>query len=318
MRPGPALFEPGNRNANATELMKRLCCLLLTIGTCTHAQILWYDLNGLSGTTAPAQSGPPSTVTGLTGTPIIRGPGLGASPLANGFSANQWQNPTSANNPGTPSLENAIARGDYFEFSLTVQAGYTVSLSGLDAWMRRSALNAPMNFQWQFSFDAFATAGTPIPVVGAIWTQLGWTNTSFYQYRGRVSGTDPGNVQLYDWVLQDVPGRPNTTTSVGDPIPTIDLSGIAALQNIAGGSTVTFRLYGWGNTSTADSNTVALGRVNGPSLSGVVTVIPEPSIVSLLLLAIGVMGSVRMRPRCTHNRQAAFRALVAGMSPERD
>jgi hypothetical protein len=276
--------------------MKRFCWLIFSLATCACAQtnILWYDLTGLSGTTAPAQSGNPTSVAGLTGTPILRGPGLGPAPLANGFSANRWQGPTSTNNPGSPSLANAIARGDYFEFSIGVDSGYTVSLTGLEVWMRRSALNAPMNFQWQFSLDGFASPGTPIPVVGTIWTQLGVTNTSFYQYLGRTSGTDPGNVQLYDWVLQDVPGRPNTTTSVGDPIPLIDLSGILELQGLSGGTIVTFRLYGWGNDNTVDSNTVALGRVNGPRISGFVSVVPEPSSLALAGLAISIGALVRL------------------------
>jgi hypothetical protein len=33
---------------------------------------------------------------------------------------------------------------------------------------------------------------------------------------------------------------------------------------------VTFRLYGWGNASTADSNTTSFGRVNGPRVRGTV------------------------------------------------
>lgn len=285
-------------NTNKTmqpKFAKSFCCVLLSLATCAQAQILWYDLTGLSGTTAPTQSGLPSTVPGLSGTPIIRGPGLAPSPLANGFSANRWQNPASSYQPGSPSLANAIARGDYFEFSLSVEPGYIASLTGLEAWMRRSALNAAMNFQWQFSLDGFATPGTPIPVVGSIWTDLGVTNTSFYQYLGRTSGTDPGNVQLYDWVLKDIPGRPNTTTSVGDPIPLIDLSGISELQNLSGGTTITFRLYGWGNDSTADSNTVAFGRVNGPRISGMVTVVPEPSFLSLMALGVGLAGLRSLR-----------------------
>jgi hypothetical protein len=32
----------------------------------------------------------------------------------------------------------------------------------------------------------------------------------------------------------------------GDVQPTIDLSGIAALQNVTGGTAITFRLYAWG------------------------------------------------------------------------
>jgi hypothetical protein len=57
-------------------------------------------------------------------------------------------------------------------------------------------------------------------------------------------------------------------SSPGYPIPPIDLSGVAELQAINGPKTVTFRLYGWGNDSTADSNTTALGRLDGPRIRG--------------------------------------------------
>src|SRR5690606_34817833 len=49
-----------------------------------------------------------------------------------------------------------------------------------------------------------------------------------------------------------------------------DLSGVAGLQNIPGDTTVTFGLFAWGNASSADSNTVAFGRVIGPKLDGTV------------------------------------------------
>lgn len=57
-----------------------------------------------------------------------------------------------------------------------------MSSTGLEVWMRRSALNAPMNFQRQFSLDGFASPGTPIRVVGTMWTQLGVRNTLFYTW----------------------------------------------------------------------------------------------------------------------------------------
>src|SRR5690606_12948961 len=92
--------------------------------------------------------------------------------------------------------------------------------------------------------------------------------------------------------VTDVP-----TQAEGNEMPVFDLSGISDLQNIPGGTTVTFRLYGWaggGNTGTASSNTVALGRENpdqvgGPLLTG--SVIVDPNLGDdLPLLIVSEMG----------------------------
>ena len=61
----------------------------------------------------------------------------------------------------------------------------------------------------------------------------------------------------------------------GNPMPPLDLTGIAALQNITAGSAVDFRLYALGDGAGATTNTVALGRNLGPRLSGVA--VPEPT-----------------------------------------
>ncbi|HEV2296570.1 MAG TPA: PEP-CTERM sorting domain-containing protein [Tepidisphaeraceae bacterium] len=60
---------------------------------------------------------------------------------------------------------------------------------------------------------------------------------------------------------------------------------------------MTFRLYAYRDpalTGGALTNTVALGRFDGPEIGGTVTVVPEPA--SLSLLAAGALFAVR-RPR---------------------
>ncbi len=251
-------------------------------------EVVYYDLNAIPN--SPVASAPATTVaSGLTAADLTRGPGLVPFNLTRGFSASGWNSPNSTNNPSTPSLANAIARGDYFEFSVTVTPGATLSLATFTATLRRSAVAAPMNYQLQYSLDGFATPGTTVEPQGPIWSALEWSQSSF-TYLGRTSGTSPASVAPYAWMIQDVPGRPNATTSVGDPIPLIDLAAIPALQNLVGPATVTFRLYAWGNASTADSNTVALGRVAGPSLRG--TVIVAPVAPSLAIELVG--GNVRV------------------------
>ncbi len=242
--------------------------------------VVEWDLSEISGITETLAA--TRVADHLTVSELTRGPGIAASSLGAGFAANRWNNPNSAHNPSTPNRANAIERGDYFEFAVTVEEGSALSLDSLDASLRRSAVNAPLNYEWQYSLDGFATPGITIPPRGLIWSELGITSSTF-TYRGRTSGTAREYVHPYEWVVGDVPGRPNTGTSPGDPIPTIDLALIEDLQGLNGPATVTFRLYGWGNANTADSNTVALGRMHGPRLRGY---IGEAVIVPTLTIAL--------------------------------
>lgn len=102
---------------------------------------------------------------------------------------------------------NAIALGEYFQFSVSPKATYKVSFSTLDFNVRRSS-TGPSHYQWQYSFDGFATAGIDVGLDGT--------------YVGTVTG--------------------------GAAMPQIDMSVVPALQNIQAGTTVTFRLYAWGAT----------------------------------------------------------------------
>lgn len=184
---------------------------------------------------------------------LTRGPGIKAAALLNGFSSDGW-------NHAGASLEVAIEKGMYYQFGLTVKEGYTVSLTDLDLWVRRSGATAPYNAEVHVSLDGFKTPGIKV---------------ADFTYRGRVSGTAPAEDPLVDdpyyYLTNDLPGRPNTGTSVGDHIPTMDLTKIEELKDLPAGTTVTFRLYAWGDDKTTDTNTFALGRVRGPVIKGVAT-----------------------------------------------
>jgi hypothetical protein len=251
------------------------------------ATLVEYDVAGVP-VTAIALREPTAGTEGVTGLDLTRGPGINAAGLTNGFSANNWT-------PGAdnPSRSVAIANGDYFQFGLSVDPDHTASLATLDLSLRRSATNGPMNYELQASLDGFATEGILV---------------SEFTYLGRTSGgnsPDPNPILTdpFYYMTNDLAARPNAVTSPGDAIPTIDLSTIGALQDLAAGATVTFRLFAWGNANTAITNTVALGRMDGPKITGLVTSlsgsgqsigVPEPaSAVLALMLAAAWFGCGR-------------------------
>ncbi|MFO0788603.1 MAG: hypothetical protein U0805_04040 [Pirellulales bacterium] len=253
------------------------CAAIAALASITQAAtIVDYNLTGLT-TTAPTTTPATTVAAGVTADPLSRGPGINPAGLTNGFSSDNWTNV--AADTGTIDKARAISMGDFYQWAITVDATHTVSLSGFDTNLRRSAVDAPMNFELQYSFDNFATAGT---------------TAAQFMYLGRSSGTAPGTVTPFQWMTTDTPGQGN-----GNAIQQQNLSSVAGLQNIAPGSTVAFRLYAWGSGSAnaANSNTVALGRTQGPLLSGTITevVVPEPA--SLTLCLVGAIAAWSLRRR---------------------
>lgn len=245
--------------------------------TSQAATIVDYNLTGLTTATPLPATTPATTVaTSLSSAaPISRGAGINPAGLTNGFSSDNWTNVTA--DGGTIDLARAIAMGDYYQFGFTVDATHYVSLSGFDTNLRRSAIDAPRNFELQYSFDQFATPGT---------------TAAQFTYLGRSSGTAPGTITPFQWMTTDTPGQGD-----GNPIQQQNLSTVAGLQNIAPGTTVTFRLYAWntGAAGSANTNTLALGRIQGPLLTGTVTEIPEPT--SMVLVLAGLVALVGLRSR---------------------
>jgi hypothetical protein len=284
-------------------------------GNTTSPQLLMnYDVIGLSATGGnnPATWDPNTQQTcgtlacqnssqsaaGIVGLALSRGPGLASAGLGNGYSAQNWTN--TAADGGTVDKARAIAMGDYFQFGFTVDATHQASLSTFDTTLRRSAAAAPMNYELQYSFDGFATAGVPILLNG----------NSEFKYIGRVSGNAPDpNPILTDpdrYMTLDSAGRPDAGVTPGDQITTFDLSQILALQNMTN-KTITFRLFGWGDGTGANTNTIALGRMNGPRFMGFVAAlsgpgpelanVPEPASATLVAIFGFVIAGVCRRRR---------------------
>ncbi len=94
----------------------------------------------------------------------------------------------------------------------------------------RRSSTGPVSYQWQYSLDDFATAGVDLGAEG-----------------------------FYDG-----------TADTGVVMPSVNLSGVPALQNV---KKVTYRLYAWGATTTA--GTFAFGRLAGDDLVFTGTVTPN-------------------------------------------
>lgn len=89
----------------------------------------------------------------------------------------------------------------------------------------------------------------------------------------------------------------SNTTAAGNAQSSINLSGIADLQNVGAGTAIDFRLVLWGGTAT-----VGTFYLNDPSnsagsdftVSGQVSAVPEPSSILLILAAGGGVAIRRM------------------------
>ena len=92
----------------------------------------------------------------------------------------------------------------------------------------------------------------------------------------------------------------NIADSNGAIAPSVDLTSVTALQNIAGGTTVTLRLLAYGSTTT--TSTLAIGRQSSVAGSGVAndlaingtTAVPEPTTLAVVALA-GTTLALRRR-----------------------
>jgi hypothetical protein len=236
------------------------------------ATIVDYNITGATTGSPPATWAATTVATGVSADALSRGSGIVAAGLTNGFSSNDWTIPT-------PSTEaNAIANGDYYQFGFDVDATHSASVTAFDTNLRRSAIAAPNKYLLYMSLNDFTTG----PTVGSA--------IKSWDYLGRSSGT-AGSPTPFQWMTTDTPGQ-----DAGNPISTQDLSGVVALQNIAPGTSVQFRIYAYSDVSGgAATNTVALGRVQGPKLTGEVVEIPEPASICLLCMAALAGSLVRRR-----------------------
>ena len=128
---------------------------------------------------------------------------------------------------GAGNLDSTIARGDFVSITFTVGTGATVGFSSIPAYTIRRSSSGPATGQWQYSVG---TSGSFVN----IGSPITW-------------GT--------------------VTTATGNPQTAIDLSGIADLQNLGGGTTVTFRIVNMGATSSGGTWYFNQGTAAGRDLT---------------------------------------------------
>ena len=99
-------------------------CLSLVAVSAQAAVVAQYNFAGLSGVTTSVSA---STVApNLLASTIVRGPGLSAASIDNGFNASGWST-------------GALDVNDYFGFTLTPNAGFTLNVNSIEFNEQRSA-----------------------------------------------------------------------------------------------------------------------------------------------------------------------------------
>lgn len=110
---------------------------------------------------------------------------------------------------------------------------------------------------WQNTSESGAISGGDF-VTFTVTPNSGYT-TSFssisqFNYRRSASGASTGTLQyqLGSGGFVDITSlNYSSSNSSGGSLPAIDLTGVAALQNVPGGTTVSFRIVNWGGTSSS-------------------------------------------------------------------
>ncbi|MFM8640088.1 MAG: hypothetical protein ACKOEL_05570 [Planctomycetota bacterium] len=239
--------------------MSKLCipsvavaAILLSHSAVAAVVLAGWDTSGAAGW-GPSPFAPTVSAAGVSVVGLTRGPGLGTGGTAynNAWGAAGW---AMAGGPGAQTRANATTNGKFITFSLTVAAGFTMSLETIDPIRYQRDGNGPRSgaLEYQVNGGAFTTAAAGI----------------------------------------------SYAAGQGQSVSAISLTGIAALQNLGEGTTVTFRLVNWGGTNQNDggrwafNNGIADG--NDLAVNGTVTAVPAPGAIALLGAA-GLIGSVRRR-----------------------
>jgi hypothetical protein len=185
-----------------------------------------WQMCGLSGSTGSVN--PTGVDANTTFSTLTRGAGLSYSSVSDGFRSSSFS---------TSSLN--TSNNDYYEFTITPNSGYKISLSALKIRDQRSTNSSTFDVNLRFSHDGYAS-----DVVAS-------------------------------WI-------PSTTLTNR----TLDLSGVAALQNRT--TAITFRIYGSDSNSTSDTYGFFCQGTNPSDFKGIDF---EGNVIALGSSTISVTGS---------------------------
>lgn len=228
----------------------------------------------------------------------------GHAAIINAWDFNDGRTPGGVTNFGPSPLSPGTSDANVTSSGLVRGAGLNTNLGtssgGANAWGSRdfesgntSAADAVADLEYS-TFSVSPNAGYVLSL------------TSIDPYNIRRSATGPSTGQwqysLDGTNFTDI-GSAITwgtiTTGTGNPQASIDLSGISALQNLAEGTTVTFRVPTWGATSSGGTwyfNTNGTAGANDLVLNGTVeaVVVPEPMSIAYLTV-VGLLLSLWRR-----------------------
>ncbi len=238
-----------------------VCAAVGLVALTAQGAILNFDATGIGN----AASMPVSMeAPGIGVSPMVRGSGLGAS---QGHSVNAFG--SSLKGDVTTTLTEAVNDNCHFSFTVTPEAGYSVSFDALSFYLFVPERVSSGTVFWN-------------PIV-----------TFYSSATGFAEGDFLGQL--------DIDGTPENSRTFGPR--SFDLSGVAALQGVS--SEVEFRLvyhskYDKGETVANRPNfweNVGLGGDAGADTALYVdgTVVPEPA--SLALLAVGGLATLLRRRR---------------------
>jgi hypothetical protein len=187
-----------------------------------------------------------------------------------------WVLPNSQYTPTATSATGAVARADYFTFTVTPQANVALNLSSLTfdvavgsntstrGWALESNVGAGYD-----TTGANILATAVIPTTAVQGTNLQWSTITGPSH---VAGTGSAGVNC------DVYGA----------LVTIDVSGDSAFQDIT--APVSFQIYSYESSGSA-SRGVDYGNI---AVNGTVVATPEPATMALLVLG-GIGALIRRR-----------------------
>ena len=139
----------------------QLYTLVLGLASLHSATLVSYDIPvSASGTVAQASVTTFNALTGVTASAISVGPGLSGDMISSGWGSSSWgwTAATTPVNQNITSFSSALSNGDYFQWSITAQNNYSLSLTSFGILNLYRSNTGPANVALFSSLDNYATA----------------------------------------------------------------------------------------------------------------------------------------------------------------